>query len=120
MKRNYRVVLLNSAERPPIIEVVLAENREHALNHILTIHNVRANQFTTVIVELWTLEAPSEHNHNKSRFKFDENNHLIEYEEVQANSDFIVRYTDKDGVQNYINFGDSRTFVDVALRCEGK
>lgn len=112
----FRVMLINCAERLPIVEVAYANNKEHALNYVLNKFNVKANQFSIVIVEHYDIVASPEHNHNRQEFEFDERDHLIGYTEVQNNNDLIINMQGDDGLEWEINFGDNSTFIDACMK----
>lgn len=109
-------MLINCAERLPIVEVAYANNKEHALNYVLNKFNVKANQFSIVIVEHYDIVASPEHNHNRQEFEFDERDHLIGYTEVQNDNDLIINMQGDDGLEWEINFGDNSTFIDACMK----
>lgn len=109
-------MLINCSERLPIVEVVYANNKEHALNHVLNKFDVKVKQFKIVIVEHYDIVASPEHNHNRQKFEFDERDHLIGYTEVQNNNDLIIAMQGNDGDEWIINFGDNSTFIDACMK----
>lgn len=76
----FRVIMIN-ANLPPIVEVVQANSRSHALNHVVKIRDVSIASYNQVFVEPYNMIATDDTNHNLNELVFDDDNRLVEYNE---------------------------------------
>lgn len=102
--KSFRVVMINAAVRAPVVDVVQAMDREHALNFVLHRHNVRIQDFKIVMVEPYDIVAPSEFNHSQNNCVFDDENKLVAYEEKNHGSNHVIEF-EMDGVIHHIDLG---------------
>lgn len=114
--KSFRVIMTNCAVRLPIIEIVSAKDKSHALNHVCKQHKVDVSQFVIVIVEDYENIASEDLIYSKNKYEFDADGKLLDYEIIKDESnDLIINL----GGVSY-NLGDMRTFIDVALSLENK